>query len=73
MNKLDLNIIQLPSDNFGQDLKNPRYIILHCIGYPEEKALTLLRKNTNEGGAGVSSHYFIPPLSAKEATKERGR
>ncbi len=62
-------IIEKPSKNFLPQEIQPKYIILHCIGFIEEYALNLLTQTIEEGGGGVSAHYFIPqielsPLSA---------
>ncbi|HVY53020.1 MAG TPA: N-acetylmuramoyl-L-alanine amidase, partial [Gammaproteobacteria bacterium] len=59
-------IKDLPSVSFTPEIDiNPKYIILHCIGYDSKKALDLLTKPTNEGGAGVSAHYFIEDIQLR--------
>lgn len=59
---MPIKIIEKPSKNYLPQKIKPNYIILHCIGFAEESALDLLTKSVEEGGGGVSSHYFIPQI-----------
>lgn len=59
---MPINIIERPSENYLLQEINPKYIILHCIGYTQEHALDILTKTVEDGGGGVSSHYFIPQI-----------
>ncbi|MBN8828539.1 MAG: N-acetylmuramoyl-L-alanine amidase [Sphingobacteriia bacterium] len=59
---MKINIIDRPSVNFTDEEITPRYIVIHCIGYDDIKALDILTKTVENGGGGVSSHYFIPQV-----------
>ena len=61
---MPFKIIQKPSKNFSSAEIQPTYIILHCIGYAEERAMQILTETLEEGGGGVSSHYFVPQITA---------
>lgn len=61
---MPISIIEKPSKNFSLQEIQPKYIILHCIGYEEEIALNLLTNTIAEGGGGVSAHYFIPKIES---------
>lgn len=53
--------IAKPSANFADQPIKPKYIIIHCIGFTQEKALTLLTQPPRDlAQAAVSSHFFIP-------------
>lgn len=60
--EMHINIIERPSKNFENTAIHPEWIIIHCIGYNEKKALGLLLGDdpTVKGGA----HYFIPQLDS---------
>lgn len=59
---MPIKIIAKPSKNYLPQEIKPNYIILHCIGFTEKDALDILTKSVDEGGGGVSSHYFIPQV-----------
>jgi len=59
---MTINIIERPSNNSSDQEIQPKYIILHCIGYSQERALEILTQTVDAGGGGVSSHYFIPQI-----------
>ncbi|MFN7094964.1 MAG: N-acetylmuramoyl-L-alanine amidase [Burkholderiales bacterium] len=53
----------LSDSNYDQELIKPEYIIIHCIGYIETEALTIL---TGEDSA-VSCHYFVPQYQSSSS------
>lgn len=58
----------LSQQNYSSELITPNYIVIHCIGYEESKALNILTGSDSK----ASSHYFIPQyeLSTAETTAE---
>lgn len=58
---MNIRYIDSPSKNFEDTILNPEWIVIHCIGYSEQKALRILMGD--ETNLKVSVHYFVPQLS----------
>jgi N-acetyl-anhydromuramyl-L-alanine amidase AmpD len=74
---LGYDIIDYPSENFGSNergtgrgLIKPVCVIIHCIGNALPEALSILTQSVQNGGHGVSAHYFIPELTGRELLQQ---
>ena len=63
--ELSIKIIERPSKNFEDIQIHPEWIIIHCIGYNEKKALGILLGDYPDILA--SAHYFVPQLDSSNA------
>jgi N-acetyl-anhydromuramyl-L-alanine amidase AmpD len=62
------DVIDIPSQNFDDRAGTPiQLIVVHCIGLDLEATIRgLTRKTGEDGGRGVSAHYLIPQITARE-------
>lgn len=58
INSPGITVIEKPSKNFDDTAIQPKWIVIHCIGYDENKALGILLGDYPDIVA--SAHYFIP-------------
>ncbi|MBX3487510.1 MAG: N-acetylmuramoyl-L-alanine amidase [Candidatus Paracaedibacteraceae bacterium] len=65
--------IKIPSLNFSSREGCPiKALVVHCIGLPLIDVITGLTQSIQNGGLGVSSHYFIPQISGRNFATEIG-
>lgn len=57
---MNIKYIDKPSKNFDDVQIKPEWIVIHCIGYDEKKALGILTGEDPQ--VPVSAHYFVPQL-----------
>lgn len=44
---------------------DPKYLVLHTVGYEEDWVIQNFTKSSANDGLGVSAHYYIPPAGDK--------
>ncbi len=67
------DIIKIPSVNFSSREECPvKALVIHCIGLSIMDVINGLTKSTDDGGLGVSAHYFIPQISGSDFLSETG-
>ncbi len=70
--QIDVDIIRLPSENFsktpeGDTIKIvPRAVSVSCMGTELCDSLRRLTKSKDNGGDGISTHFFIPQLTGAQ-------
>ncbi|MBA4749470.1 MAG: N-acetylmuramoyl-L-alanine amidase [Alphaproteobacteria bacterium] len=70
--KMNVDVIRLPSENFSKTSEGdaikivPRAVSVSCMGTELYDSLRRLTKSKENGGDGVSTHFFIPQLTGAQ-------